>query len=63
MTEALSPDCMFNPYVLFMCDLLSGGQDCLHTGLYLIKRDIECISVGEELDCVGRALQTDRIPC
>lgn len=46
-----------------MCDLLSGGRDCLHNELYLIKRHIECISVAEELGCMARALQTARIPC
>lgn len=46
ITEPLSPDCMLNPYVLFICDLLSGGVDCLHSGLYLIKRILNVFQLG-----------------
>lgn len=45
---------MLNPYVLFICDLLSGGDGLFAERVVSNKEDIECISVGEQLDCVYR---------
>lgn len=59
ITEPLSPDCMLNPYVLFICDLLCGGVDCLHSELYLIKRMLNVFQWESSL-IVCRGL---RIPC